>query len=118
MVSMTFIAVLGKVLGAGAGASLAGFSRIESLQLGVGMMSRGEVGLIVASVGINQGVIDQDVFSAIVGVVILTTLLTPPLLRALYARRPPKQETRQESGSDQQSAVEERTGSETAIEGD
>jgi Kef-type K+ transport system membrane component KefB len=118
MATMTFIAVLGKVLGAGAGARLGGFSRIESLQLGVGMMSRGEVGLIVASVGINQGVISQDVFSAIVGVVILTTVLTPPLLRALYARRHPEQETRQESGADRHSVAEERAGTETVIEGD
>ena len=57
----------------------------ESLQLGVGMMSRGEVGLIVATVGIDNGLIGQEVFAAIVGVVILTTILTPLLLRSLFA---------------------------------
>jgi Kef-type K+ transport system membrane component KefB len=51
------------------------------------MMSRGEVGLIVASVGIIEGVISQQTFSAIVGVVIVTTLLTPILLRSLFARK-------------------------------
>lgn len=84
LVAMTLVAVVGKILGAGLGASLSGFTRRESLQLGVGMMSRGEVGLIVASVGISQGLIRQDIFSAVVGVVIITTLLTPVMLRALF----------------------------------
>lgn len=83
-VVMTLIAVVGKVLGSGFGALLGGLSRRESLQLGIGMMSRGEVGLIVASVGITQGIIDDAVFSAVVGVVIVTTLLTPPLLRLSF----------------------------------
>lgn len=83
-VLMTIIAVIGKVLGAGLGANLGGLSRLESLQLGIGMVSRGEVGLIVASVGIAQGLITQEIFAAVVGVVIITTLLTPPLLRAAF----------------------------------
>jgi Kef-type K+ transport system membrane component KefB len=53
------------------------------------MISRGEVGLIVASVGILEGFIRQETFSAVVGVVIVTTLLTPPALRALFSRRKP-----------------------------
>ncbi|PWH15642.1 MAG: cation:proton antiporter [Anaerolineae bacterium] len=80
------IAVLGKVLGAGIGATLSGFSILEALQLGVGMMSRGEVGLIVASVGISKDILTTASFSAIVGVVIVTTLITPPLLRYLIQR--------------------------------
>jgi Na+:H+ antiporter len=79
---MTIVAMLGKIIGAGAGALLGGLSRQESLQIGIGMMSRGEVGLIVATVGVVQGLIDEVVFAAVVGVVIITTLLTPPLLRA------------------------------------
>jgi Kef-type K+ transport system membrane component KefB len=85
-VAITLVAILGKVLGAGAGASLGGFSRREALQIGVGMMSRGEVGLIVASVGITQNLIPPETFSAVVGMVIITTLLTPPLLRSLYPK--------------------------------
>ena len=83
-VVMSLLAVLGKILGSGLGASIAGMSRKESLQLGIGMMSRGEVGLIVASVGISNGMINQQIYSAVVGVVILTTLLTPPLLRLSF----------------------------------
>jgi Kef-type K+ transport system membrane component KefB len=86
---MVVVAIVGKVFGAGLGARLAGFPNLEALQLGTGMMSRGEVGLIVASVGILQGLIRQETFSAVVGVVIVTTLLTPPALRLLFSQRKP-----------------------------
>jgi Kef-type K+ transport system membrane component KefB len=83
---MLFVAVISKVLGSGLGAIIGGFTRREALQLGVGMMSRGEVGLIVATLGIEQGFIQADIFSAVVGVLILTTLLTPLLLRMLFPK--------------------------------
>lgn len=86
LIGLTVVAIVGKVFGAGFGARVSGFPRLEALQLGVGMMSRGEVGLIVATVGIAEGLIDQSVFSAVVGVVIITTLLTPPFLRILFSR--------------------------------
>lgn len=86
VVTMIVVAVVSKILGAGLGARLSGFTNLESLQLGVGMMSRGEVGLIVAALGISQNIIGPDVFSAVVGVVIITTLLTPPALRSLFRR--------------------------------
>lgn len=78
------IAILGKTLGAGLGAYLGHFSMRESLQLGIGMVSRGEVGLIVAKVGLDQGLISPALFSAIVGMVLVTTLVTPPMLRAAF----------------------------------
>jgi Kef-type K+ transport system membrane component KefB len=84
--TLLLVAVIGKVFGCGLGANMAGFSRLESIQLGAGMMSRGEVGLIVASVGIAEGWIGQELFAAVVGVVIATTLLTPPSLRYLFMR--------------------------------
>ncbi len=86
MLVMIVVAVIGKVFGAGIGARLAGFTNLESIQLGVGMMSRGEVGLIVAAVGILEGLISQQTFAAVVGVVIITTLMTPPALRSLFSR--------------------------------
>lgn len=81
------VAVAGKWLGAGWGARLGGLARPEALQLGAGMISRGEVGLIVADVGIVEGLIGENEFSAIVVMVLATTLITPPILRALFARR-------------------------------
>jgi Kef-type K+ transport system membrane component KefB len=85
--AITVAAILGKLLGAGTGARLAGFSWRESVQLGAGMVSRGEVGLILASVGLSQRLINQGVFSAIVGMVLVSTLVTPPFLRALFSTR-------------------------------
>lgn len=86
IVSMIGIAILSKVLGAAIGARWGGFTSREAIQLGVGMMSRGEVGLIVASLGVAKGFISGQIFSAMVGVVIVTTLLTPPMLRILFVR--------------------------------
>ncbi len=80
------VAVLSKVIGCGLGARLGGFSNGEALRLGVGMSSRGEVGLIVATVGMSSGLIDDVVFASVVIMVLATTLLTPIMLRALYPR--------------------------------
>jgi len=69
----------------GAGGALAGgFNRRDSLRLGVGMISRGEVGLIVASVALRTELIHPSTFSGIVFMVIVATLVTPPLLRLVY----------------------------------
>ncbi|NIP71740.1 MAG: cation:proton antiporter [Gammaproteobacteria bacterium] len=54
----------------------------KRLAIGIGMMPRGEVGLIFASIGISLGVISDELFSALVFMVIVTTLITPPLLKA------------------------------------
>jgi len=83
------IAILGKILGAGGGALLAKFSRREALQLGIGMISRGEVGLIVANVGLSAGWLNNEIFSAIVAMVLVTTLVTPLLLRTAFRTKPP-----------------------------
>lgn len=83
---MSVVGILGKLLGAGAGARLAGFSWRESAQLGAGMISRGEVGLIVAAVGLSNGLVSSAEFSAVVGMVVVTTVVTPMLLRSLFPR--------------------------------
>lgn len=81
---LTLIAILTKVIGSGGGARLAGFSNIDSLRLGVGMVSRGEVGLIVASFALSQALLQQESFSVVVFMIIVATLITPLLLRAVY----------------------------------
>lgn len=83
--TITIIAILGKLLGSGLGAKWGGFTNRESLQLGIGMVSRGEVGLIVASFALIEGLISPDNFSIMVFMVIVATLITPPLLRASFA---------------------------------
>lgn len=82
---LTVIAVFSKILGSGFGARLSGFNHRESLQLGIGMVSRGEVGLIVASFALIEGLISSENFSIVVFMVIVATLLTPPMLRAVFA---------------------------------
>jgi Kef-type K+ transport system membrane component KefB len=78
-------AILGKLIGSGLGARLGGFTWNEAMKVGIGMVSRGEVGLIVASVGIAEGVLSSATFSLVVGMVLVTTLVTPPLLRAVFS---------------------------------
>jgi Kef-type K+ transport system membrane component KefB len=78
------VAVASKILGSGLGARWGGLTRGEALRLGIGMVSRGEVGLIVASVGLAQGLINSVVFSQVVLVVLVTTLATPLMLRWAY----------------------------------
>jgi Kef-type K+ transport system membrane component KefB len=78
------VAIIGKFIGAGLGARWAGFSWRESAQVGAGMVSRGEVGLIVANLGVSAGLVTSAEFSAIVGMVIASTLITPPVLRWLF----------------------------------
>jgi Kef-type K+ transport system membrane component KefB len=84
---ITLIAVLGKVIGAGGGARMARFTWRDALQLGIGMVSRGEVGLIIAKIGLDNGYLDSDLFSAIIGMILVTTLITPPLLRAAFSHK-------------------------------
>ena len=82
--ALTVVAALTKVIGSGGGALLAGFGRLDALRLGVGMISRGEVGLIVASVALGADLISPETFSGVVFMVIVATLVTPPLLRLTY----------------------------------
>jgi Kef-type K+ transport system membrane component KefB len=80
-VLFTLIAIASKIIGSGLGARLAGMERHQALQVGIGMISRGEVGLIVATVGIGAGILGDELFAVAVLMVLVTTLITPPLLR-------------------------------------
>jgi Kef-type K+ transport system membrane component KefB len=82
------VAIVGKIIGAWIGAKLSGFTFLESLRVGVGMISRGEVGLIVASVGLSASIISKDIFSVMIVMVLVTTLVTPVLLRFLFPHHP------------------------------
>jgi len=84
---LVLVAVLSKVLGSGLGARLGGFTNRESLRIGAGMVSRGEVGLIVASVGVSAGLVKTELFSVVTFIVLVTTLVTPLLLRLTFANK-------------------------------
>jgi len=76
--------VVTKVVGTGAGALLGGFNRVEALRLGVCMISRGEVGLIMASIGLARGIFDDQVFPSLLLAILVSTLVTPPLVRLVF----------------------------------
>lgn len=86
LVFISAAAVAGKIIGAGLGARIAKWPWTEALQLGVGMIARIEVSLILANLGLKQGFLDQTAFSSIVGMILITTLITPPLLRFTFTR--------------------------------
>jgi Kef-type K+ transport system membrane component KefB len=76
VLALTVIAIIGKLI-AGWGAIGAG---VNKLAIGIGMVPRGEVGLIFASFGLTYGLLQAELYSALVIVVMLTTLIAPPLL--------------------------------------
>jgi Kef-type K+ transport system membrane component KefB len=80
------LAVISKVVGCGLGAKLGGFNNRESFRLGVCMISRGEVGLIIASLGLSSGILtlDHPLFACLFLVILLTTVVTPPLVRRIF----------------------------------
>lgn len=88
LLAISLVGILGKWVGSGLGAKIAGFSWLESIQLGAGMISRGEVGLIVGAVGLAEGLVTNNEFSAIIGMVLITTIITPPLLKSLFPNTP------------------------------
>lgn len=80
---VTLLALLTKLVGCGAGAWGMGWRRIA--QIGVGMAPRGEVGIVVALIGLQLGVIGQEVYGVVLFMSVATTLIAPPLLKVLFA---------------------------------
>ena len=86
---LTLVAILSKIIGCGVGARIMGFQTYDALSIGLGMVSRGEVALNVAQKGAQAGLINSEMFPAIVLVVIVTTLVTPILLKFGMKRQTP-----------------------------
>lgn len=82
---LVVVAVTSKLVGCGLPAALTLRNSKSGLRVGVGMISRGEVGLIIAGIGITSGIMDQTLYGAVVTMVIFTTLITPIALRRVYA---------------------------------
>jgi len=83
---ITLVAIISKIAGSGLGGLLGGFNRRESLQLGIGMVSRGEVGLIVATFALSEGLMSSQNYSITVFMIIVATVVTPPMLRVVFRR--------------------------------
>lgn len=84
VVVLSLFAILAKWLGGGIGARLTGFSLRSSLVIGAGMISRGEVALIIAATGLSSGLLQPEYFTGVIIAVIVTTLVTPPLLKGMF----------------------------------
>jgi Kef-type K+ transport system membrane component KefB len=85
--SAAFVAVglLGKVIGCGLVSKVLRFNNSDSLKIGIGMMTRGEVALIVAQRGLKAGIIDSRFFTAVILLIVISSILTPVLLKSIYA---------------------------------
>lgn len=81
------VAVISKIVGCGLGAKICGYSSKESIQVGIGMVSRGEVALIVANKGAAVGLMSANFFGPIVIMVVITTIITPILLKIVFAEK-------------------------------
>lgn len=83
-VLLVVIAVLSKIVGCYLGARMTGFNNKESIQIGAGMVSRGEVALIVANKGKALGLVSDVLFGPIIIMVVLTTIIAPILLKIAF----------------------------------
>jgi Kef-type K+ transport system membrane component KefB len=81
LVALTIVAIITKVIGCGLPAKLSGLSSKDSLIVGFGMVPRGEVAMIVALIGLQQGIIDQGLYVALVLMSLLPTVITPIIYR-------------------------------------
>lgn len=88
--SIAFVAValLSKIIGCGAASKLCRFKWGDSLKIGVGMMTRGEVALITAQKGLAAGLISSDYFTAVILMILVSSITAPILLKLLYKRHP------------------------------
>lgn len=78
--------IVSKLLGAGIGAKVASFSWNSSWMIGAGMVSRGEMALIIAQLGLQSHLLSTDRYSAVIGAIIITTLAAPFLLRSTISK--------------------------------
>lgn len=84
---LLLVAILSKVFGCALGAKICRYSNIEAIQIGTGMISRGEVALIVANKGIAMGLMLQEFLAPVVIMVVVTTIVTPILLKVVFKNR-------------------------------
>ncbi|KAF6634651.1 cation:proton antiporter [Paenibacillus sp. EKM208P] len=85
VVVLTLIALVTKLIGGGLGARLTGFDNRSALAIGSGMISRGEVALIIAATGLQSGLLAQQYFTSVIIAIILTTLASPPILKLCFS---------------------------------
>lgn len=85
-IGFVIVALVAKIIGCGLMGRLLGFQGKDSLKIGVGMMTRGEVALIVAQKGLAVGMIDASYFTAVILLILVSSVATPIILKTLYAK--------------------------------
>ena len=88
-ICFVIVALLPKLIGCGLAAKICRFNWGDSLKVGVGMMTRGEVALIVAQKGLEVGVVDPVYFTAVILLIVVSSVATPLALKALFTKMPP-----------------------------
>lgn len=88
-VLLTIVAVITKIIGCGLGAKMCGYKNYQCMRIGVGMISRGEVALIVANKGIEAGLMSTSIVAPVIIVVIITTIITPIMLKPVFMKMRP-----------------------------
>ena len=106
-VALVVVAVLTKVVGCGVGAKACKYSNKDCVRIGAGMVSRGEVALIVAAKGNAIGLISADLMGPIVIVVVITTIISPILLKMTFGEKDHKDENKDFVESDLIKQLEE-----------
>lgn len=86
-IAFVIVAMAGKIIGCGCAAKLLGFTGEDSMKIGAGMMTRGEVALIVSQKGLQVGMLDSKYFTSVILLIIISSILTPIVLKSLYAKR-------------------------------
>lgn len=87
-VCFVIVALITKIIGCGLAAKICKFNWADSLKVGVGMMTRGEVALIVAQKGLAVGMVDAVYFTAVILLIIVSSVATPLALKTLFAKHP------------------------------
>jgi Kef-type K+ transport system membrane component KefB/nucleotide-binding universal stress UspA family protein len=103
-VGLIVIASIGKFAGAVLGGRIGGLTLAESLAVGSGMNARGSTEVIIASLGLSMGALSQSLFTSILTMAVVTTLVMPPMLRWAFARLPLGQEEKQRLEREEQEA--------------
>ena len=88
-VCFVIVALITKVIGCGLASKICRFNWADSLKVGVGMMTRGEVALIVAQKGLDIGVVDPVYFTAVILLIVVSSVATPLVLKVLFTKAPP-----------------------------
>lgn len=93
IVLLSVLAIVSKLLGGALGAKMAGFPWRNSMAIGSAMVSRGEVALIIAAIGLESQLLTEDMFAILIVVVLVTTIVTPPMMKVFFSDKGNKGES-------------------------